>query len=68
MKHEDNHNILALGGRKDNPASPGSPLKEGFWGVDVVETVDVDNFLKSIDWAGLKATRPADAVFEISNS
>ena len=66
LKHDDNHNILALGGRKDSAASPGSPLKEGSWGGDVVETDDVDSFLQSINWTGLKAARPADAVFEVS--
>jgi hypothetical protein len=43
---------------------PGSPLQEGSWGVDVVETPNGDAFLKTINWNGLKASRPADGVFE----
>lgn len=57
--------LLALGGRKDTEGAPGSPLQRGAWGVDVVETVDGDAFLQSINWEGLKAGRPADGVFEL---
>jgi hypothetical protein len=63
--HAVNHAILALGGRKDTPAASGSPLDQGAWGVDVVETADPDGFLEAIDWEGLKAGRPADGVFEV---
>jgi hypothetical protein len=59
------HAILALGGRKDTPAASGSPLDQGAWGVDVVETVDPEGFLEAIHWEGLKAGRPADGVFEV---
>lgn len=64
LGHGADHELLALGGRKDNPGMPGSPLQEGSWGVDVVETPDGDAFLKTINWDGLKAGRPADGVFE----
>lgn len=60
------HTVLALGGRKDSPASPGSPLQEGSWGVDVVETTDAAGFVKAISWEALKGSRPTDGVFEIS--
>lgn len=63
--HDVNHAILALGGRKDSPASTGSPLDLGSWGVDVVETIDPKGFLEAINWQGLKAARPVDAVFEV---
>lgn len=63
--HDTNHTILALGGRKDMPSAPGSPLELGAWGVDIVETVDADAFLASINWQALKAGRPADGVFEL---
>jgi len=63
--HGSDHAILALGGLKDTPASPGSPLELGAWGVDVVETEDVNGFLAAIDWPSLKAGRPAEGVFEL---
>ena len=63
--HSVNHAILALGGRKDSPAAIGSPLNAGDWGVDLVETLDVDSFLKTIQWQALKSTRPADGIFEV---
>lgn len=58
------HHVLALGGRKDSEAAPGSPLQPGSWGVDVVETNEPDGFLQAINWDGLKQGRPADGVFE----
>ena len=64
LGHGADHELLALGGRKDNPGMPGSPLQEGSWGVDVVETEDGDAFLKGINWDGLKQGRPVDGVFE----
>lgn len=62
--HDSAHHLLALGGRKDAEGAPGSPLQSGSWGVDVVETLDGDAFLKAINWEGLKAGRPEDGVFE----
>ena len=50
LMQDIDHVVLALGGRKDTPASPGSPLQEGFWGVDVVETKDAATFLRE-PWA-----------------
>jgi hypothetical protein len=66
-KHNVNHHWLALGGRKDTAGSPGSPLEQGSWGVDVVECINPDAFLDSINWNALKAGRPSDAVFEVKN-
>ncbi|MDP7998720.1 MAG: DUF2656 family protein [Synechococcus sp. SP1 MAG] len=67
-KHNVDHHWLALGGRKDTSGSPGSPLTLGSWGVDVVECGNPDAFLESINWNALKAGRPSDAVFEVTNS
>ena len=65
MGHGADHELLALGGRKDSPGMPGSPLQRGSWGVDVVETQDGNAFLKAIDWDGLKQGRPDDGVFNL---
>jgi len=65
--HATEHQLLALGGRKDSDGAPGSPLQKGSWGVDVVETIDADAFLQMINWDGLKQGRPADGVFERRN-
>ena len=67
QKHNVNHHWIALGGRKDTVGSPGSPLVQGSWGVDVVECSNPDAFLDSINWNALKAGRPSDAVFEAKN-
>ena len=63
--HSERHVLLALGGRKDTPTSPGSPLNIGQWGVDVVETTDAESFLTSIGWEALKQGRPSNGVFEL---
>ncbi len=65
LGHGADHELLALGGRKDSPGMPGSPLQEGCWGVDVVETEDGGAFLETINWGGLKQGRPVDGVFEV---
>ena len=67
LGHDMNHFVLALGGRKDSQASPGAPLQEGYWGVDLVETPDETTFLQAINWESLKAGRPEDAIFEVSS-
>ena len=71
FRHElgdtNNYIILALGGRKDTVASLESPLKQGFWGVDVIETGDPQSFLSSINWSTLKKTRSTDSIFEAFN-
>jgi len=59
------HQLLALGGRKDQPAAPGAALQWGDWGVDVVETRDAEAFLAAIHWDDLKQGRPVDGVFEL---
>ena len=66
LGHDMNHVVLALGGRKDSQASPGAPLQEGYWGVDLVETPDKTMFLQAINWEALKAGRSEDAIFEVS--
>ena len=63
--HSVSHSWLALGGRKDSDAMPGSPLQNGYWGVDVVECENPDQFLQDINWNSLKGGRSPDAVFEI---
>ena len=67
LGHDMNHVVLALGGRKDSQASPGAPLQEGYWGVDLVETPDESTFLQAINWEALKAGRSEDAIFEVSS-
>ena len=67
LGHEMNHVVLALGGRKESQASPGAPLQEGYWGVDLVETLDEIAFLKAINWEALKSGRSEDAIFEVSS-
>jgi hypothetical protein len=64
LGHSINHSLVALGGRKDSVATSSSPLKEGYWGVDVVECLNPDMFLESINWDSLKAARPEESVFE----
>ena len=59
--------ILALGGRKDSATVLNSPLEQGFWGVDIIETRDPQGFLSSINWNALKGARPTDSVFEVFN-
>ena len=66
--HEMNHVVLALGGRKDSQASPGAPLQEGYWGVDLVETTDEVAFLQAINWDVLKSGRPEDSIFQVSSA
>ena len=67
LGHDMNHVVLALGGRKDSQASPGAPLQEGYWGVDLVETLDETAFLQAINWEALKSGRSEDAIFEVSS-
>ena len=67
LGHTTNHSLIALGGRKDSAATPSSPLQEGYWGVDVVECLNPDAFLESINWDALKSARPEDSVFEYRN-
>ena len=64
LGHSADHAFLALGGRKDSPATSASPLQSGFWGVDFVECKKPEQFLETINWNALKAGRPVDAVFE----
>jgi hypothetical protein len=56
--------ILALGGLKTTPATAPSGLQPGEWGVDVVETLDVEAFLADLGWDQLIAGRSADELFQ----
>ena len=67
LGHDMNHVVLALGGRRDSQASPGAPLQEGYWGVDLIETLDETAFLQAINWEALKSGRSEDAIFEVSS-
>jgi hypothetical protein len=59
--------ILILGGVKTTPPTSSLPgaLQPGEWGVDVVETADGDEFLRSINWAETVASLAPDSFFEI---
>ncbi|MGD1921397.1 MAG: DUF2656 family protein [Pleurocapsa sp.] len=58
---------LILGGKKTTPATSTSPtsLQPGEWGVDVVETVEGNVFLESINWDKLTADNPRNGIFKI---
>ena len=57
--------LLALGGRKDDQGASGALLQQSDWGVDVVETLNTAAFLQSINWDLLKQGRAPDGVFEL---
>lgn len=61
------NDTLILGGKKVTPATSNSPtsLQTGEWGVDVVETIQGDIFLESINWDQLTADKPSDGIFKI---
>lgn len=62
--------ILILGGLKTTPPTSSAPdaLQPGEWGVDVVETLSGDDFLKRIAWETTIAQRPKESVFKIELS
>jgi len=64
---ESTTDTLILGGKKTTPATSMSPtsLKTGEWGVDVVETLQADAFLASINWDNLSADKPSDGIFKL---
>jgi Protein of unknown function (DUF2656) len=59
--------ILILGGLKTTPPTSDSPaaLQPGDWGVDVVETSDGAEFLRSIDWDKMIADKPTENIFRV---
>ncbi len=59
--------ILVLGGIKTTPPTSNAPdtLQTGDWGVDVVETLSGDNFLKGISWEATIASKPSDQIFQV---
>ena len=62
---DDDCQLLALGGRKDDQGASGALLQQSDWGVDVVETLNTAAFLQSINWELLKQGRAPDGVFEL---
>jgi hypothetical protein len=60
-------NILILGGIKTTPAMSTSPdsLQPGEWGVDVVETASIEQFLQAIGWEATIAQKSPDTVFKV---
>ena len=58
---------LILGGKKTTPATSMSPtsLQIGEWGVDVVETIQAEIFLREIAWEKMTADKPSDGIFKI---
>ncbi|MEO0768670.1 MAG: DUF2656 domain-containing protein [Cyanobacteria bacterium J06649_4] len=65
-KGQKTFTVMALGGVKNTPATSPSPsLQTGEWGVDVVETVDPQEFLDEINWDKLAGAKPAEEIFRI---
>ena len=61
--------ILVLGGVKTTPPTNDSPdaLQTGDWGVDVVETLVGDTFLKNISWDVTIASKPIKEIFKVEH-
>ncbi|KAB8333508.1 DUF2656 domain-containing protein [Scytonema tolypothrichoides VB-61278] len=59
--------ILVLGGMKTSLAVNPAPesLQPGQWGVDVVETPSIEEFLQAIAWEATIAQKPADSIFKV---
>ena len=59
--------ILILGGIKTTPPTSDSPdaLQTGDWGVDVVETLVGETFLKGITWETTIASKSLDTIFKV---
>ena len=59
--------ILILGGIKTTPPTIDSPdaLQTGDWGVDVVETLVGETFLKGIAWETTIASKSLDTIFKV---
>ncbi|NMG05931.1 DUF2656 domain-containing protein [Brasilonema sp. UFV-L1] len=59
--------ILVLGGMKTTLAINPAPesLQPGQWGVDVVETPSIKQFLQAIAWEATIAQKPADSIFKV---
>jgi hypothetical protein len=62
--------ILVLGGLKTTPPTSDSPLalQPGNWGVDVVETISGEEFLRSINWETMIADKPTTDIFRVELS
>jgi Protein of unknown function (DUF2656) len=59
--------ILVLGGVKTTPPTSADPdaLQPDQWGVDIVETLNSDQFLTSINWAATIAQKPVNQIFQV---
>jgi hypothetical protein len=59
--------VLALGGCKTTPALGPAPntLQPGEWGVDIVETPSTEQFLQTLGWEAMIATKPSDSIFQV---
>ncbi len=59
--------ILVLGGVKTTPPTSSSldALQTGDWGVDVVETLVGETFLKGIAWETTIASKSIDMIFKV---
>jgi hypothetical protein len=66
----DKLEILVLGGLKTTPPTSDSPaaLQPGNWGVDVVETISGEEFLRSINWDSMIADKPPSSIFRVAAS
>ncbi|MEM9152702.1 MAG: DUF2656 family protein [Cyanobacteria bacterium P01_F01_bin.3] len=64
------YEILTLGGLKTtSPTSRAlNALQTGEWGVDVVETVSGDAFLKALNWDAMISQKPDDQTFMVKVS
>ena len=62
--------ILVLGGIKTTPPTSDSPdaLQTGDWGVDVVETLVGDTFLKGIAWDATISSKPIEEIFKVEHT
>ncbi len=65
----DGFYVMALGGEKTTPPTGGPPsLQTSEWGVDIVETVEPEEFLTEISWDKLAGAKPAEQVFRIDHA
>ena len=65
----DGFTVMALGGEKTTPATGAPPsLQTGEWGIDVVESVNPQDFLDAINWDKLAGAKPPEQIFRIDVS
>lgn len=63
------YTVMLLGGIKTTPAIGTSPtsLQTGEWGVDVVETLEPEQFLASLNWETVIASKPPEQIFKVTH-